>query len=77
MKVQEGYVPKYLNSRIYQSPISFNVDQIDHIMELVNEWSQTENFRQSDIPFRKDSTYEKEIVAELPLTGIPLREAEM
>ena len=45
MKVQEGYVPKYQNSRIYQSPISFNVDQIDHIMELVNEWSPTENFR--------------------------------
>ena len=35
-KVQEGYVLKYLNFRIYQSPIGFSVDKTDHIMEVVN-----------------------------------------
>ena len=35
MKVQEGSVLKYLNFRIFQSPIGFSVDQNDHIMELV------------------------------------------
>ena len=36
IKVQEGSVLKYLNLRIFQSPLGFNVDQTDHIMELVN-----------------------------------------
>ena len=37
MKVQEGYVLKYLNFLIFQSSLGFSVDQTDHIMELVNE----------------------------------------
>ena len=37
MKSQEGSVLKYINYRIFQSPIGFGVDQTDHIMELVNE----------------------------------------
>ena len=36
MKVQEGYVLKYLHLRIFQSPLGFSVDQTYHIMELVN-----------------------------------------
>ena len=36
MKVQEGSVLKYLNFRIFQSPLGFSVDQTDHITELVN-----------------------------------------
>ena len=36
MKVQEGSVPKYLNFRIFQSPICFSVDSTDHIIEQVN-----------------------------------------
>ena len=34
--VQEGSVLKYLNFRIFQSPIGFSVDQNDYIMVLVN-----------------------------------------
>ena len=37
-KVQEGSVLKYLNFRIFQSSLSFSVDQTDKIMKLVNEW---------------------------------------
>ena len=36
MKVQEGSVLKYLNFRIFQSPLGFSIDQTYHIMELVN-----------------------------------------
>ena len=36
MKFQYGSVIKYLNLRIFQSPLVFSVDQTDHIMELVN-----------------------------------------
>ena len=36
MKVQEGSVLKYLNFRVFQSPLGFSIDQTDHIMELVN-----------------------------------------
>ena len=36
MKVQEGYVFKYLNFRIFQSSLDFSVDHTDNIMELVN-----------------------------------------
>ena len=59
MKVQEGSVLKYLNFRIFQSPLGFSVDQTDHIMELVNEWLPTGNFRKVDTPFWTDSAYEK------------------
>ena len=36
IKVQEGYILKYLNFRIFQSLIGFSIGQTDHIMELVN-----------------------------------------
>ena len=36
MKVQEVSVLKYLNFRIFQSPLGFSIDQTDRIMELVN-----------------------------------------
>ena len=32
MKLQEGSVLKYLNFRIFQSPLDFSIDQTDHIM---------------------------------------------
>ena len=59
MKVQEGSVLKYLNFRIFQSPLGFSIDQTDHIMELVNEWFPTGTFRNVDTPFQTDSSYEK------------------
>ena len=59
MKVQEQSVLKYLNFRIYKPPLGFIVDQTNHIMELVNEWSPTGKFRKVDTPFRTDSAYEK------------------
>ena len=37
IKVQYGSVLKYLNFRIFKSPLGFSVDQTDHIVELVNE----------------------------------------
>ena len=58
MKSQEGSVLKHLNFRIHQSPLDFSVDQIDHIMELVNEWSPTGKFRNFDTPFRTYFTYQ-------------------
>ena len=69
MKVQEGSVLKYLNFRICHSPLGFSIDQTDHIMKLVNEWFPTGKFRNVDTPFRTDSSYEKELLAALPLTG--------
>ena len=36
MKVQEVSVLKYLNFRIFQSPLCFSIYHKDHIMELVN-----------------------------------------
>ena len=59
MKVQEGSVLKYLNFRIFQSPLGFTIDQTDHIMELVNEWFPTGNLRNVDTPFWTDFSYEK------------------
>ena len=59
MKVQEGYVLKYLHFRICQSPLGFSVDQIDHIMELVNEWFLNVKSIKVDTTVRIDSTYVK------------------
>ena len=77
MKVQEGYVLKYLNLRVFQSPIGSSVDQTDHIMELVNAWFPTGKFRKVDIPLWTDSTYEKELMDEILFTVDSLRKAEM
>ena len=51
IKFQEVSVLKYQNFRIYQSPLGFSVDHTDHIMELVNEWLPTGNFRNFDAHF--------------------------
>ena len=59
MKLQEGSVLRYLNFRICQSPLGFNIDQTYHIMELVNEWFPTGKFRNVDTTFWTDSSYEK------------------
>ena len=77
MKFQEGSILKYLNLRIFQSPISFSVYQTDHIMGLVNEWYPTGNLIRVDTTFRTNSTYENELMAELPLTGHTLCNVDM
>ena len=77
MKLQEGSVLKYPNLLLFQSPIGFSVDQTDQITEIVNEWSPAGKFRKVDTPFRKESTYEKQLMAYLPLTGNSLHKAEM
>ena len=77
MKVQEGSVLKYLNFRSFQSTLTFSIDQTDHITELVNEWFPTGKFRKVDTPFRTDSSYKKELISALPLTGHALHRAEM
>ena len=59
MKFQEGFVIKYLNFQIFQSPIGFSIDHTDYIVELVNEWSPTRIFRNVDTPFWSESTYKK------------------
>ena len=59
MKVQGGSVIKYLNFRIFQSPLGFSIDQTDHIMELVNEWFPTRKFRNVDKHFLTYSSYKK------------------
>ena len=77
MKVQEGSVLKYLNFRVFQSPLGFSIDQTYHIVELVNEWFPTGKFRNVDTPFWTDSLHENELLAVLPLTGHSLHKAEM
>ena len=59
MKVKGGSVIKYLNLRIFQSPLGFSVNQPDHIMELVNERFPTGKLINLDTAFRTDSTHEK------------------
>ena len=46
-------------------------------MELGNEWFPTGKFRNVDTPFWTDSSYEKELLAALPLTGNALHKVEM
>ena len=77
MKVQEGSVLKYIIFRVFQSPLGFSIYQTDHIMELVNKWFSTGKFRNVDTMFWTDSSYEKELLAALPLTGHSLHNAEM
>ena len=77
MKVQEGSVLKYLNFRIFQSPLGFSIYQTDHIMELVNEWFPTGDFINVDIPFWTDSSYENKLLDPLPLIGHALHKVEM
>ena len=77
MKVQERYVLKYLNLRVFQSPIGFSVDKTDNIIELVNEWFPTVKSRKVDTPFSTDSTYENEIMDASLLTVNALHKAEM
>ena len=67
IKSQEGSVLKYQHLRIFRSHLGFSVDHTDHIMKLVNEWSLIETFRKFDATFMIDSTYEKELMAALPL----------
>ena len=46
-------------------------------MGLLNEWLPTGIYIKVDTPFRKDSIYEKYLMATLPLTVNALRKAEM
>ena len=62
---------KYLNLRIFWSPLGFNVNQTDRIMELVNECFLTEKLRKVDTYFRVDS------MASLILTRNVLHKSEM
>ena len=57
MKFPKGYVLKYLNFHICQSPLGFSVDHTDHIVELVNEWLPAGKCRKLDTDFITDSTY--------------------
>ena len=75
MKLQDGYVLKYLNFLIFQSPLGFSVDQTYHIMEIVNKWFPNRNFIKVNTTFRTDSSYEKDIVAAFPLTANALTKA--
>ena len=77
MIVQEGSVIEYLNFRIFQSPVGFSIDQTDHIMELVNKWLPSGKFRKVDTTFWTRSSYEKELLAALTLTGHALHKVEM
>ena len=77
MKVQEGSVLKYLKFRIFQYTLGFSVDNTDHIMELINEWSPTGKFREVDKTFRTESAYEKKLMSALTLIGHALHKSEM
>ena len=46
-------------------------------MELVNEWLPTGKFINVDTPFWTDSSYEKELLADLTLTLHALQKSEM
>ena len=58
-------------------PIGLIIGHTNHIMELVNKWFITGNFRNVDTPFRKESTYEKKLWTELPLTIKSFHKSEM
>ena len=77
MKVKGVSVLKYLNFRIFQSPLGFSVDKTDQIMELLNEWFPNGKFIKFDTLFITDFAYEKELMAALPLTGNALHKAEI
>ena len=77
IKVQEGYVLKYLNFQIFRYPLGFSVDKTDQIMELVNEWFPAGKFRKVDKRFRTESTHENDLMAALPLIENDLLKAEM
>ena len=76
MKVQEGSILKYQIFQIFQPPLGFNVYQKYHIMGLLNEWLPTGKLIKVDTTFRTDTTYEKELISALPLTGNSLHKAE-
>ena len=57
IKVQEGYVLKYLYFQIFQSLIGFSFYHNDHIIEIVNKCFPAGKFRQVDKTFMTDSTY--------------------
>ena len=46
-------------------------------MKLVNQWFPTGKFRNFDTPFGTESSYEKEVLSALPLTGHALHNAEL
>ena len=77
MKAKKGYVLKYPNLRIFQSPLGFSIHQTDHSMELVNECFPDGKCINVYTPFRTDSTYKKELMTALPLTGNALHKEEM
>ena len=67
----------YLHIIILQSPLGFAIGRTDHIMELLNEWLSTIKFRRVDTFFRKDYTYEKELMYSLTLTAHDLHKSVM
>ena len=77
IKVHQGYVLKYLNVKIFQTPLGFSFDNNGHIMKLVNEWLSPGKFIKIDTHFITDSIYEKNLMNELPLTGSALHTSEM
>ena len=46
-------------------------------MKLLHEWLPTGKFKKVDTTFWTDSTYEKKLLAALPLTGNSLHKAQM
>ena len=77
MKAQEGYLLKYLNFRVCQYPLSLSVDQTDHITEIVNEWFPTGKLRRVNTHFTIESTYEKKLMAAIPMPGNALHKSEI
>ena len=77
IKFQEGSIIKYLDFRVCRSPLGFSIDHTVHIIDLLNEWFPTGNFRNVDTPFQKYSMYEKELMAAVTLTGNILNKAYM
>ena len=44
-------------------------------MEMANEWSPTGKYRKADTPFCTESTYEKELMAAVKLSGNALNKS--
>ena len=59
MKVQQGYVLKYLNLWIIQYPLVYIIGQNYHVKELTREWFHENKYIIFDTPFRTDSDYEE------------------
>ena len=72
--MQEGLILKYLNLQIIQSDAGISIDQTQHIIRMLKpHYPKGSTFTKTNIPFRTDRDYEKELMDAIPATPPELR----